>query len=223
MSKAIRSLALKEDALDQTLGFLLSFALNDFSVSGFFVSLRGIELDNVESTVVHFVSHLGLLRNPEALRVLWDLLSDYPLADPRFWYATYRLVERLCTRNHRNHVVLSGLGLVGSVFDRFCAAKDAGILNDQDRAAMQKLLRRLLEAGVTNTAEARKIFQRAVCANDGLDADVLEIVRPAMKAKWPAHFSLENQAAMVLRDDGLKGLPVQGFTLTVSLYSRDRV
>lgn len=174
----------------------------------------------MEPTVLNLVDHLGLLRTPEALRVLWDLLADCPSADLRFWFATYRLVERLCTRNHRNHVVLSGLGLVGSVFDRFCAQKDEGTLDDRDRSAMQKLLRRLLEAGLTNTAEARAIFERAVKHDDSLDADVLEIVRPAMKAKWPAHFSLENQAALAMQENGLKGLPVQGFTFTVALSYR---
>ena len=189
--------------------------MNDFAVSGFFVSLRDIELENVESTVVLFTNHFGLLRTPEAIRVLWDLLAESPSEDPRFWHATYRLVERLCTRNHRNHVALSGLGLVGSIFDQFCVAKDAGTLSDRDRSAMQKLLRRLLETGVTSTAEARIIFQRAVREDDTLDTDVLEVVRPAMKAKWPAHFSLENHAAMVLREDGVKGLPVGGFTFMV--------
>jgi hypothetical protein len=105
---------------------------------------------------------------------------------------------------------------------------------------MAKLLRRLLETGVSSTAEARMIFKSAVRSNpalpshlalgedgnadndtnampaipDTLDPDVLEVIRGATKAKWPPHFSLEPGGALLLDEDGMRGLPTTGGGVT---------
>jgi hypothetical protein len=216
LTRAIRSLSLDEAALDQALGYLLSLAFADFSFSDVFVTLRNTSADDFNGYLADVASRLTLLRNPSAFRVLWDLL---PLDMPTFTHATYHLAERLCAHIHRNHVVLAGLGLGADVFARFCAARQTGTLTDSERSIMQKLLRRLLESGVTRTDEAREIFQRAVGEDDRLDADVLEIVRPAMKAKWPSHFSMEGSAAFVLAEESVRGMPVNGFTFMVSVMA----
>ena len=208
----------------ETLGFLLSLSLCDFSLSNFFSSLRNVPHDALDAKIAEF--HLGTIKYPEALTILWNLalpqltanLNEYD--SPR--YALFKLFELLFHVNHRNHAILCGLGLIKSVFARFYETKlDAGVL-EKERHVLQKLLRRLLEMGATTT-EARGIFQKAVVlkevdgkSNEVLDGEILEVVRFGMKSRWVEHFSMETPAAIVVRDDKFKGLPPSGFTFMVS-------
>ena len=211
----------------ETMGFLLSLSLCDFSLSNFFSSLRGISHDAIDAKIGEF--HLGTIKYPEALTILWNLalpqltgassdLDEYH--PPR--YALFKLFELLFQVNHRNHAILCGLGLIKSVFARFYETrKNAGVL-EKERHVLQKLLRRLLEMGATTT-EARGIFQKAVMlkevdgkSDEVLDGEILEVVRFGMKSRWLEHFSMETPAAIVVRDDRFKGLPATGFTFMVS-------
>ena len=211
----------------ETMGFLLSLSLCDFSLSNFFSSLRDVPHDALDAKIAEF--HLGMVKYPEALMILWNLalpqltgastnLDEYD--SPR--YALFKLFELLFHVNHRNHAILCGLGLIKSVFARFYETKlDAGVL-EKERHVLQKLLRRLLEMGATTT-EARGIFQKAVVlkevdgkSNEVLDGEILEVVRFGIKSRWVEHFSMETHAAVVVRDDKFKGLPPSGFTFMVS-------
>ena len=211
----------------ETMGFLLSLSLCDFSLSNFFSSLRDVPHDTIDAKVGEF--HLGTIKYPEALMILWNLALPRLTAassnpdeydSPR--YALFKLFEQLFHVNHRNHAILCGLGLIKSVFARFYETKmDAGVL-EKERHVLQKLLRRLLEMGATTT-EARGIFQKAVMlkevdgkSSEVLDGEILEVVRFGIKSRWVEHFSMEAPAAIVVRDDKFKGLPATGFTFLVS-------
>jgi hypothetical protein len=224
LAQAIRPLVQDEQTVDQTLDTLLLLSLRDFNAaSGYFASLRTLPLTTYDLRAAEYAASVGTLRDADALSVLWSVASEVGKNNGALRYGLYKLFERLAAQNHRGQVMISGLGLVGPIFDSFYEQKLQGTLEDRERSVMQKLLRRILEVGVTTTAEARIIFQRSIKHSDDssvlptLDADVIEILRAAMKAKWPAHFSLENNAALTLTtEENIKGLPTTGFTFMVS-------
>jgi len=230
LTHALRGLVAERRTVLETMGFLLSISLCDFSLSNFFSSLRDVPRDTIDSKIAEF--HLGTIKYPEALIILWNLalpqLTDASSnrdEDGPTRYALFKLFELLFHVNHRNHAILCSLGLIKSVFARFYESrKDPDVL-EKERHVLQKLLRRLLEMGATTT-EARRIFQKAVVLNetdvkgDGvLDGEILDVVRFGMKSRWVEHFSMETPAAIVVRDDKFKGLPTTGFTYMVSPIS----
>ena len=213
----------------ETMGFLLSLSLCDFSLSNFFSNLRDVPHDTIGIKMGEF--HLGTIKYPEALMILWNLAlpqltraSSNLDVDGPARYALFKLFELLFHVNHRNHAILCSLGLIKSVFARFYETRmDTGVL-EKERQVLQKLLRRLLEMGAT-TRDARGIFQKAVVLKEVdeknvevLDGEILEVVRFGMKSRWVEHFSMETPAAIVVRDDKFKGLPATGFTFMVSLF-----
>ena len=230
LTHALRGLVAERKTVLETMGFLLSLSLCDFSLSNFFSTLRDVPHDTIDSKIGEF--HLGTIKYPEPLMILWNLAlpqltgaSSNLDEDGPARYALFKLFELLFHVSHRNHAILCSLGLIKSVFARFYETRmDAGVL-ERERHVLQKLLRRLLEMGATTT-EARGIFQKAIVLNevDGksaevLDGDILEVVRFGMKSRWVEHFSMERSAAVVVRDDKFKGLPATGFTFMVSLIS----
>lgn len=222
---ALRGLVAERKTVLETMGFLLSLSLCDFSLSNFFSSLRDVPQDTIDLKISEF--HLGTIKYPEALKILWNLAlpqltgaSSSLDDDGPARYALFKLFELLFHFNHRNHAILCSLGLIKSVFARFYETRiNSGVL-EKERHVLQKLLRRLLEMGATTT-EARGIFQKAIVADgksDGvLDGEILEVVRFGMKSRWIEHFSMETPAAIIVRDDKFKGLPATGFTFMVSL------
>lgn len=206
----MRPLIADSKTTDETLGFILSLALRDFSVSGIFVALRSAQnTDDAEAKIGEFHPRLGLIRQPGAILLLWNLVPQ--LTSPPMRYGSLKLFDQLSRRNHRNQAVLSTLGLVKSLFDWYYLRKET---DPKERQALQRLLRRLLDMGAT-TREAKRIFQNAVKNDETLDTEVLEIIRAAIRARWPEHFSMEGQAALVLTDENMKGLPFSGCTFMV--------
>ena len=57
----------------QTLGFLLSLVLSDFSLSGLLSSICGALGDDLEVRLAEFQSRLGTIHRPEVIRILRDL------------------------------------------------------------------------------------------------------------------------------------------------------
>jgi hypothetical protein len=196
------------------MGFILSLALHDFSVSGIFVTLRDVTQDQMDTTIGELSAGLGIIRHPGAIRVLWDLLPQLEAGDSTLRYGLYKLFELLSHLNHRNHAVLSSLGLVKPLFDLYYDSREDGTVTGKERQVWQKLVRRLLDMGA-NTADARLIFQKSVTTEETLDAEVMEILRGGMKSRWPEHFSMDSGAALVMDEDGVKGLPAAGFTFMV--------
>jgi hypothetical protein len=211
----MRELVSEPKTVNETLGFLMSFALHDFSLCGIFTALRDAEEAELDNKISDLESRLGLIRRPGAIGLLWSFVPQMVADDNHMRYGVCKLFERLSCGSHRNQAILSSLGLVKSIFDYFDRSREDPTFTEKSRHLLQKLLRRLLDLGAT-TAEARVIFQNVIKDNETLDADVLELVRAGMKARWPKHFSLENQAAFVLVRGGLKGLPATGFTHMVS-------
>ena len=229
LTHAVRGLVSERKTVLETMGFLLSLSLCDFSLSNFFSGLRDVPYDTIDAKIGEF--HLGTIKYPEALMILWNLalprltqassnLAEYCSAR----YALFRLFELLFHVNHRNHAILCSLGLIKSVFARFYKTRmDAGVL-EKERHILQKLLRRLLEMGATTT-DARGIFQKAVVlkeldgkSDEVLDGEILDVVRFGIKSRWVEHLSMEAPAAIVVRDDKFRGLPATGFTFMVSLF-----
>lgn len=120
-----------------------------------------------------------------------------------------------------------------------------GRLPSQHRKVMQRLLRRLLEMGARTeemrgifqsvvvlkkdppTGKGKQIEDKSVengeaAENVGegkveyaLDSEVLEVLRTGMKTRWPEHFSMEGRAAVKFVEEGVRGLPSNGFTFMV--------
>ena len=135
------------DAQDQILGFLFSLALNDFSVSSLFTSLRVADYNDIDSRIKDIEVRLGLIAQPGAIGILLDLLPKLS-EDTKLHYVVYRLLERLSALRHRNKVVLCGLGILGRLFWIFISHKKLSA-SSQERRIVQKLLRRILDLGAT--------------------------------------------------------------------------
>ena len=200
--------------VDETMGFLLSLALSDFSLSGLFTSIRGAQGDDLEVRLAEFQSRLGTIHRPEVIRILWDLAFRDTTS---IRYGMFKLFEELFYVSHRNQGVLSGLGLVKSVFARFIETRGDESVSEKERHVLQKVLRRLLDMGAT-TSEARRIFQMAVKGDETLDGEILDVIRFGMKSRWLQHFSMESSAALVVSDDKFKGLPAGGLTVMVRTF-----
>jgi hypothetical protein len=133
-------------------------------------------------------------------------------------YATLKVIERLVSLNHRNHSMLNEAHLTGFVFGKLHGTKptEGLVADDAERSVLQRTLRRLLEMGAS-TAEARAIYQRAVDENLRVDAEILDILRSARRAKFPEYFSFDGPASIQLNEDGGRTFPCpMGFTFMVS-------
>ncbi|KAJ7709309.1 hypothetical protein B0H16DRAFT_1822009 [Mycena metata] len=193
------------------MGLLLSFAFRNFSLSGAFKSLRSAPSADVETTAREIVSRLGTIKRPGAMALLCRLADQFLIRDDTAMrYAVLKLYELLSATTHRYHVVFSSFALAESLLRRFIATAPDAL----ERSVLQKLLRRLLDMGAT-PAVARLLFQAVVRADQTLDAELLEVIRYAMKSRWLEHFSMESPASMALTEEGVKGLPVPGFTFMV--------
>jgi hypothetical protein len=196
-----------------TLGLLFSFAIHDFGASDIFSSIRGTQEGKLEAVLHNLESRLGAIRRPGAIRILWNSIS-LTAGDASMRYAVLKIFELLSHVSHRNRIILSSLGLVKSLFERFCDARSDPTVSEKERHTLQRLLRRLLDMGVT-TSEARAIFQKVIRSDETLDTEVLDIIRFGMKSRWLEHFSMESPAAILLSEDNMRGLPVAGLTFMV--------
>ncbi|GBE84628.1 hypothetical protein SCP_0606070 [Sparassis crispa] len=217
LSQAILGLLANSRTMKQTLGYLVSFSLCNFSLSGLFKVTSGTDYAQLDKNVTGVESTFGFIQHPEALRILYLSLPPVSAGESAVRYSILKLLERLSHRNHRNHCVLNSLGLVQPLFRDFCEGKSAMGVPKQERQVAQKLLRRIVDVGTT-TDEAKLLFQRVIRDEDTLDADVLEILRAGMKVRWPEHFSLESSAALRVSSNGMKGLPTAGLTFMVWLW-----
>ncbi|KAI0826715.1 beach-domain-containing protein [Trametes gibbosa] len=215
-SFAQATLALVSDArtIKQTVSFLTCLALHNFAWSRFFLHITGADYTAADSKFMEFSPHLGLIHVPEALRVLYDAVTQCPQGNALLRYMGIKLLERLALHKHRNQCVLSSLGFERTLFERLCAP---AVLPRAERQVVQKLLRRLLDHSI-RTEDARVMFQRAIRKDDTLDPDVLEVLRAGMKVKWPEHFSFESPAAVRMNKTGTRALPATGFTFMMWLW-----
>ncbi|KAH9975416.1 beach-domain-containing protein [Lactifluus volemus] len=200
---------------DQILGFLFSFALRDFSISSLFMSLREAEPDDLDSRIKDIEVRLGIIAQPGAIGILLDLLPKLS-EDSMLRYVVYRILERLSALRHRNKVILSGLGILGRLFQIFTSQKSLSP-SGKERRIVQKLLRRILDLGAT-TVDTRIMFQSAVGPDGSLDADVLDMIRAGIKSRWPDHFSFEKRAILNFHEENTKGLPSSGFTFMIWIW-----
>ncbi|KAI0261217.1 beach-domain-containing protein [Gloeopeniophorella convolvens] len=215
LAQALQPLVTDVRIEDQILGFLFSLALQDFSVSSLFMSLRETKHEDLDARIKDAEARLGLIAQPGAIGILLDLLPQFA-EDSMLHYVVYRLLERLSALRHRNKVILCDLGILGRVFQTFNAQKTHAV-SSRERRVVHKLLRRILDLGAT-TADARTIFQSAITAEGNLDGDILEIVRAGIKSRWPDHFSFEKRAAVKFHEESVKGLPAPGFTFMIWLW-----
>jgi hypothetical protein len=214
LAQALQPLVMDAQVKDNILGFLFSLALHDFSISSLFMSLRTAEHSDLDSRIKDIEVRLGFIAQPGAIRILLDLLpkrSD----DSMLHYVVYRLLERLSALKHRNKVILSGLGILGHLFQIFTCHNGSSDTS-RERRIIQKLLRRILDLGAT-TVDTRTMFQSAVTPAGTLDGDILEMIRGGIRSRWPDHFSLEKRAALKFCEESTKGLPTSGFTFMVCL------
>lgn len=137
-------------------------------------------------------------------------------------YAIFKLFELLSHVSHRNQAILSSLGLVKSLFTRFCETRNDPAVPEKERYILQKLMRRLLDMGAT-TSEARLIFQKTIREDETLDTEILDVIRFGIKSRWLEHFSMESPAALLMNEESMRGMPPTGFTLMVCLTYKARM
>lgn len=193
--------------VDQTFGFLLSLALDNFALSSIFKSLRSSDAIDISD----FKSLLGTIMQPRAYLLIFELFPDIPAADTFLSGKIFLIFEHLIGLNHRNKVLLSSMPLFSPILQTYLRPDEAAM---QFRPCLQKILKRLVDVGVLIT-DARLLFQRAVKDDGTLEMDVLEIIRSGMKAKWPSHLSMEGSSSLEIKDENVKGLPPSGFTFMV--------
>jgi hypothetical protein len=252
LADAIRGLVSNPKTMDETLGLLLSFAMNNFELSGIFKSLRttSASIADLDKAMSRFEPKLGTIHRPDAILILWNSVQEVASADRTLCYAVYKLFELLSRTSHRNLAMLSSLGLLKDVLRLFSttrsistrisstpstipstpttvpgtptaassASGSKALIPEKERQVLQKLLRRLLDMGATTT-EARTIFQKAIREDTGgLDSEMLDLLRFGMKSRWLEHFSMEGRSALVLEEEGIRGLPATGFTFMVIFH-----
>ncbi|KAI0049337.1 beach-domain-containing protein [Auriscalpium vulgare] len=214
-ARALHPLVADPKVEDHILGFLFGLSIHDFSVSSIFFSLRGAKYEDLDDQISQVEIRLGLISQPGALRVLLDFLPEFS-DDSTLHYVVYKLLDRMSALSHRNKIILCDLAMLGPLFRDF-HDKTCETLPSQERRVLQKLLRRVLDLGAT-TNDTRIIFQKATNEDGSLNADVLDIIRAGIKARWPDHFSMERRSALNFTDDAVKGLPATGFTLLIWLW-----
>lgn len=214
LADSLRGLVSDPKTADETLGLVLSFAIHNFAVKDIFTRLRTAPKDELELVITEFEPRLGTIRRPGAMLILWNMIPEITTGNSSMNYAVFKLVELLSHVSHRNQAILSSLGLVKSLFRLFYDSRNDPSVTGRERQILQKLLRRLLEMGAT-TSEARIIFQKAIKEDNTLDTEVLDVIRFGMKSRWLEHISMESPAALVLKEDGMRGLPAAGFTFMV--------
>ncbi|PCH37188.1 beach-domain-containing protein [Wolfiporia cocos MD-104 SS10] len=217
LAQAMSSLVSDPGTVRHTLGFLLSLALHKFAMSGIFEFGSDAEYATLDQRIRDFEPAFGPVHLPGTLLVLFNFIPIVSSTMPMMRYAILKTLERLAHHNHRNHCILSGLGLAEPLFEQYCDWKDDKRIAKQERQLVQRLLRRLVDVGTT-TDEARLMFQRVVRSDETLNADVLEIIRTSMKVRWPEHFSIEAPAALRICQDEMRGLPSGGFTFMIWLW-----
>ena len=161
-----------------------------------------------------FDSAFGHIYHPEPLRLLYDCLQLVPEDRPALRYSVYTVLDQLSRRTHRNHSIISSLGVTRSLFQAYHAAKDDVSTSKEEQYVLQKLLKRIVDVGLT-TDDARLMFQKAVRPDDTLDINVLEILRAGTKVNWPDHFSLKSPASFEVSCESVRSLPTTGFTFMV--------
>ncbi|GLB39117.1 hypothetical protein LshimejAT787_0602790 [Lyophyllum shimeji] len=189
---ALRGLIVNPKTVDHTLGLVLALAVHDQQVSDIFSSLRATPEDELKLAIAGIEARLGTIKRPGAILILCNAIPHLTTGDSTMRYAIFQLVEPLSHVSHRNQAILSTLGV-------------------KERYVLQKLLRRLLDMGAT-TSEARLIFQRTIKEDNTLDMEVLDFIRFGIKSRWLEHFSMESPAALILREESLRGVPGTGFT-----------
>lgn len=215
LSQAVLPLASDAKTVEQTLGFLVALGVHNFSLSAMFIRSDEFTYESIDRQLSDTEPMLKFIRHPNAFRVLFTSMDRFPEPKAaRLRYNTLRLLDRLTWHSHRNHAVLTGLDLVGPLFDLYCTsggAKPKKVLVKHERQAVLKLLKRLMELG-SDTTVARTMFQRAVNEDETLNGEVLELLRAGMKTRWPEHMSMEGAAAVSIPTKS-RGLPSGGFTL----------
>ncbi|KAJ4474264.1 hypothetical protein J3R30DRAFT_3295344 [Lentinula aciculospora] len=216
LSSALNELIDNTKTADETLGFLLSFAVSDFTaLPGLFSGLRvhssTAESDDFDATLGDFEPGLSTatITRPEAIYLLWSFISPKT-------YATLKVFEILAGASHRNRAILSVPEIIHPLLEHLehlAPVKE----KKKEKAVAQKLTKKLLEMGASPNI-ARGLFQRAIKGDGMLDMDSLELIRAGMKSRWLEHFSFRGSAGMVLKQDGVKALPVTGFTFMIWLW-----
>ncbi|KAL0063705.1 Beige protein-like 1 [Marasmius tenuissimus] len=195
LEHAIQPLLSDPKTSGETLGFLLSLALHDFSVSGFFVSLGETSVESAEATLNEFQTRLGTIIRPPAIFLLHRVIVAHCQKDSTIVFAFFKLLELLVSKNHRNQAVLSTVEVVRPVLDHFIVTKA-----NEDRQER--------ENSRTKTAPPGPF------EDDGtLDMDILEVIKAAMKSRWLEHLSFRSKMSMTYTQEGMKGMPTTGFTL----------
>ncbi|KAJ6565477.1 beach-domain-containing protein [Mycena vulgaris] len=216
LATAIQTLVADPRTVDYTMGLLLSFSFRNFSLAGAFKSIRNAPIADVDATLREVVSRLGGIKRPGAMAILCRLSPHLIGEDSSMRYGVLKLFELLSNTTHRNHVVFSSFDLAAPILSRFAAPGTPEI----ERNVLQKLLRRLLDMGATPQV-ARMLFQTVVKEDETLDAELLELIRYGMKSRWLEHFSMESPASLTLTEEGVKGLPITGFTFMIWLWIKE--
>lgn len=224
---------LSPPSCDHTFSFLLSFAFYDFSLSDLFPSIRRSlstllpsQLNNpafyqpLIDTKINSVQHIfANVYFPKPLLLLLEAQEILPPEEIPLGYAILKTLERTAhSHNQRNNILLSQLSFVSILLPRIFNSPDDlfSFPPDLHRPILLKILRRVLEAGVSH-AEARALFNLAVVREDHLEKDMLDLIRHGMKSRWPGMINCWGKSWLECRELSDRGFnkDSKGFTYMV--------
>ncbi|KIJ42154.1 hypothetical protein M422DRAFT_209006 [Sphaerobolus stellatus SS14] len=211
LTQAVSPFSSDPRTLDQIFGYLLSMAVDDFSFSGAFATLRNAA--SKETGLAQLEHRLTKVFAPQAILAMSKLLPNIPSTDDTLPYFVYKIIEKLALFNHRNQAALNSLCFGRILFERLYIPEGKQHAMTPDiEAIMHRLSRKMLGVGASTT-DVRVIFKRAAREDDTLDDKVIELLRASMRVKWPEHFSFERDASIELKEENTKGpLAPNGFT-----------
>ena len=125
LSQAVLPLLSDAKTVDETLGFIVAFALHDFSLSNLFQIDDTTDYAFIDQRLQSLSSKFSTIRHAGATKVLYNSIpslavekeNESRMALRRYYI--YKLLERLSAHNHRNFAILNTLHLVGPLFEAY--------------------------------------------------------------------------------------------------------
>lgn len=243
--KATTHLLARPASANETIGLMLAIALERHEAVSFFLSMTAAASTSEDQSPDHALVNAVVyeyqwllacpIQNPGAIRAMFALRTDAK-QQPGISYCVLKTLERLASSSHVNQASLNQCGLIQTIFDELHPFDQPNAVNGSSRsvpphesaaprispetAILKRLLRRLLEMGAS-LDEARHMFEAVLSPHQEIASGTLEVLKAAMRAKWPEFFAMHGQASFLLADVNVptKGFPPPtGFTFTASAY-----
>lgn len=222
LSDACDTLIKHPVTFEKTLGCLLSLSVHEFSVVDLFVALQPSchDLHELDIHFLEFAPSLGTIHLPRVFNIVWKLVLESLTSNHSLRLIVYKILEHFTQSSHRNLAVLSMLGILTPIFSSFMSSTtDQLSSRAAERRLRSKIIKRLFEMG-TSTQDAQRLFQCAVKEDKSLDTEMIDLIRVALRSKWPPHICFQDTSAVKIPLGGHNTLPPSGLTFMVSVMNR---